>query len=114
MKKNNESKTKVRRSKPIDPQEKENQLISLAMKLAEQQLRDGTAKSQVIAHFLNLATTKTKLENDKLKTDLKVAEAKIKYMEDQTSGKELFEQALKAFSSYGGNSRNEEGEDYED
>ena len=35
----------------LSPEARENQLISLAVDLAEQQLRDGTASSQVITHF---------------------------------------------------------------
>ena len=46
------------------PEARENQLISLAVDLAEQQLRDGTASSQVISHFLKLASTKEKLERE--------------------------------------------------
>ena len=46
------------------PEARENQLISLAVDLAEQQLRDGTASSQVISHFLKLASTKERLERE--------------------------------------------------
>ena len=42
------------------PEARENQLIALAVDLAEQQLRDGTASSQVISHFLKMASTKEK------------------------------------------------------
>ena len=40
------------------PEARENQMISLAIDLAEQQLRDGTASSQVITHYLKLGSTK--------------------------------------------------------
>lgn len=40
------------RTRPaLTPEAKENQMISLAMHCAEQQMRDGTASSQVITHF---------------------------------------------------------------
>lgn len=42
----------------LTPEARENQMISLAVDLAEQQLRDGTASSQVITHFLKLGTTR--------------------------------------------------------
>ena len=35
----------------LTPEARENQMIFLATELAEQQLRDGTASSQVITHF---------------------------------------------------------------
>ena len=38
----------------LSPEARENQLIDLAVNLAEQQLLDGTASSQVITHFLKL------------------------------------------------------------
>lgn len=94
------------------PKARENQLINLAMKLAEQQLMDGSATSQVVVHFLKLATTKEQLENEKLKADLKVAEAKIKHMESQSMANELFEKALKAFSTYAGSKEETNDEDY--
>ena len=46
-------KSPVKRGRPaLTPEARENQLISLAIDLAEQQLRDGTASSQVITHYL--------------------------------------------------------------
>ena len=49
----------------LTPEARENQMIDLAVNLAEQQLRDGTAKSQVIVHFLKLGTQRAKLEQEK-------------------------------------------------
>lgn len=92
---------------------RENQLINLAIDLAERQLRDGSATSQVITHFLKLATVREQLENEKLRTDLRVSEAKIKQMESQTSSEELFEKAINALKSYNGNNQEEE-EFYDD
>ena len=46
----------------LSPETKENQMISLAMDLAEKQLIEGTASSQVISHFLKLGSTKERLE----------------------------------------------------
>ena len=44
---------------------REGQLISIAVDIAEQQLRDGTASSQVITHYLKLGSSKEKLEKEK-------------------------------------------------
>lgn len=51
-------------------------MISLAMDLAQQQLLDGTASSQVITHFLKLGTMKEKLELEKLKRENELLTAK--------------------------------------
>lgn len=88
--------------KERSPKGVENSLISMAMKLAEEKLRDGTASSQLICHFLKLATEREKLENEKLKSYLKVSEAKIKRLESMTSSSELYEEAIKAFRNYSG------------
>ena len=55
----------TRRSRPaLTPESREKQMISLAVDLAEQQLKDGTASSQVITHYLKLASMKEKLERE--------------------------------------------------
>lgn len=84
------------------PEAKENQLINMAFKLAEEKLKNGTASSQLITHFLKLATEKERLENEKVKAELELSKAKIKHMESQATSQELYEKALSAFRSYSG------------
>lgn len=90
------------------PEGRENQLISLAVDLAEKKLSDGTASSQLICHFLSLATTKYKLELEKMRGDLKMSDAKVKQISDQETSKDLYSEALKAFRSYQGSSIEDE------
>lgn len=107
-----ESGKSSKKSVPIrTPEAKENLLINLAVELAEKKLRDGTASSQIIALLLNLATSKTQLELEKLRSDLRVADAKVKMMTDQETSKDLYENAIKAFKSYSGS---QEDDDYEE
>ena len=54
----------IRPAPATNPEDRENQMIALAVNLAEQQLRDGTASSQVITHYLKLGSTKERLEKD--------------------------------------------------
>lgn len=84
------------------PEEKENYLINLAIDLVEKQLIEGTATSQVISHFLRLATTREKLENEKLRSDLRVAEAKINQINMQENISALYNDAIEAMKSYRG------------
>ena len=49
----------------ITPQDREDQLIALAVDLAEQRLRDGTASNQLIAEIMKLGTTKERLQKEK-------------------------------------------------
>lgn len=93
------------------PGAKENQMINLAFKLAEKKLKDGSASSQLITHFLKLATVKEQLENEKLRADLEVANAKVKHMASQETSQELYQKALEAFCKYSGTNYDENEED---
>lgn len=86
----------------LSPEARESQMISLAVDLAEQQLRDGTASSQVITHYLKLGTTKAELEKEKLKRENKVLEAKAKAIESAEEMKVLYDNAIKAMRNYAG------------
>ena len=59
----------------LTPESRENQLVSLAINLAEKQLREGTASSQVITHYLKLGSTQAKLEQEKLKQENELLKA---------------------------------------
>lgn len=92
-----------KRGRPaLSPEARENQLISLAVDLAEQQLRDGTASSQVITHFLKLGTTRAELEKEKLRIENRKTEAQIKSIESADEMKDVYEKALKAMRKYQG------------
>lgn len=99
-------------SKRLTDQGRESFLVNLALDIAEQQLLNGTASSQLISHFLKLGTQKYKLENERLRSDLKVAEAKIKDYENREDTKILLESALNAFKSYVGVSEEESNHEY--
>lgn len=81
---------------------RENQLISMALDLAEEKLKSGTASSQLITHFLKLGTVREQLENEKLRSDLEVAKAKILDIQSKQNIKELYEKAINAMNIYGG------------
>lgn len=94
---------KTRKSRPaLSPEARENQLINLAVDLAEQQLRDGTASSMVITHFLKLGTTRAELEKEKLRLENKKTEAQTKSIESGDEMKVLYENAIKAMRNYAG------------
>ena len=86
----------------LTPEARENQLVSLAVDLAEQQLRDGTASSQVITHYLKLGSTKERLEKEKLEEENKLLKAKTEAMQSQRKSEELFEKAISAMKRYAG------------
>lgn len=86
----------------LTPEARENQLISLAVDLAEQQLRDGTASSQVITHYLKLGSTKERIEKEILEKQKMLIEAKTQTLQSQQRIDALYEQAIKAMRDYSG------------
>lgn len=95
------------------PDARNKQLIKLAADEAERRLRNGTASSQMITSLLNASSEKTKLEIARLKSDLAVANAKIKQMESQANSTDMYAKAIEAFRLYSGY-REEDEEDYYD
>lgn len=95
--------SKTKKPRPaLTPEARENQLISLAVDLAEKQLMDGTASSQVITHFLKLASSKEKLEKEKLQNENTLLKTKVEALQSQTRMEEMYENAIKAMSIYKG------------
>lgn len=95
------------------PEERENQLIALAMDSAEQQLRDGTASSQMITHFLKLATTREQLEKEKLEREGQLLAARVEALEGQQRSEEMYAKALDAMRSYAGQQSIDDEEYYD-
>lgn len=91
---------------------RENQLVSLAVDLAEKQLRDGTASSQVMSHFLKLATKREELEREKLVAENTLLAAKVEAMASSSRIEELYSTAIKAMRRYSG--QDEDEDEYED
>ena len=86
----------------LTPEGRETQLISLAMDLVEQRLRDGTATSQEVTHFLRLGSPRNRLEEEKLKKEIELLEAKKSDLESREKVEELYSEAMKAFGIYSG------------
>ncbi len=84
------------------PEERENQLINLAVDLAERQLIEGTASAQVITHYLKLGTTRASLEKEKLERENALLRAKTESLESQKKVEELYSEALRAMRAYSG------------
>ena len=84
------------------PEARENELISAAIDLAEEQIRNGTASSQVITHFLKLGSTREKLEQARLEQDSELMRAKIEQMESAKRIESMYTDALNAMRSYAG------------
>jgi len=91
---------------------RENQLISLAVELAEKQLSSGTASSQVITHYLKLGTTRERLEKERLVEENKLLRAKTESLKSEATREKLMQDAIRAFRKYSG--QDDRGDDDED
>ena len=97
-----------RRIRPaLNPESRENQLVSLAVDLAEKQLQEGTASSQVISHYLKIGSSKERIEKEILEKQKELIVAKTENLQSAKRIEELYENALNAmrnYSSHGGDS----------
>lgn len=108
--------TKKKKSPARTPEAQEQRMINLAMKQAEQMLVEGRAPSQIVTHFLKLATEKARLENEKLRAETRKAESQADSMDAQVHSEEIYQEAIRAFKSYGGGgtyNRYADEDDYE-
>lgn len=103
MKKAKTTSEPLKKMRPaLTPEARENQMVSLAVDLAEQQLRDGTASSQVITHYLKLGSTKERLEKEKLERENELLRAKTESLQSMKHIEELYTNALNAMRNYSG------------
>lgn len=86
----------------------DNEMISLANKCAREQLRNGTASSQIICHYLKQGSERERLAVEQARADLELTRAKTKAIETSERIESMFAKALSAFSDYRGDS---EGDD---
>jgi hypothetical protein len=93
---------------------RENQLVSLAIDLAERQLADGTASSQVITHYLKLGSSREKLEQERLSRENELLNSKVEMMASAKRVEELYAEALNAMRAYAGRDIQEYDEEYDE
>lgn len=94
----------------LTPEAREGQMISLAEQLAEKQLRDGTASSQVITHYLKLGSTKERIEREILEKQKELITAKTEALQSAKRVEELYSKAITAMRRYSGAGNAEEEE----
>ena len=92
------SKRKMRPA--LNPESRENQLVSLAVDLAEKQLQEGTASSQVISHYLKIGSSKERIEKEILEKQKELIVAKTENLQSAKRIEELYENALNAMRNY--------------
>ena len=84
------------------PEAREQQLIALAVDLAEKHLIGGTASSQVILHFLKVGSIRAPIEKELLEKQRDLAAAKAESIKSGARMEELYLNAVNAMKSYSG------------
>lgn len=112
MKRTGTSTSSADRHRATTPDGREDQLIALAVDLAEKQLREGTASAQVITHYLKLGSSKERLEKEMLREQVKLVTAKTAALESSKHVEELYKQALDAMRDYSGKNAGADEDDY--
>lgn len=92
----------ARRRPATTPEARELQMVALAVDLAEEQLRNGTASAQIVTHYLKLATAEEKLKREKLEEENKLLRAKTQQLGAGDRLEKLTADALAAMRSYTG------------
>lgn len=106
------SKPKKRRMKPgLSDEARENQVIAEAINLAERQILEGTASSQVITHFLKLGSTTSRLEKEILEKQKELIQAKTEALQSEKRLEELYANAVQAMQRYSGGDPDEDSTD---
>src|SRR4051812_56543 len=91
-----------RRSRARTLEAREQELTNMAYDLAEDQIRGGTASSQVVTHFLKMGSTRELVEQEKMRGEIELQRVKMEQLEGQKRIEELYLNALEAMRGYSG------------
>ena len=97
---------KLREARPAsNPEAREQQLVSLAVDLAEKQLRDGTASPSVISHYLKISSSRETIEREMLQKQAALIEAKAQNISKDREAEDLAKAAIEAMKNYNSGSK---------
>jgi len=91
---------KLTMTPPLNDESMENKLVALALRQAQGQLEEGTASSQILTHFLKIASNKSKIELEKIRLENQLLQEKILAEQSGQQINEMFQEVLAALKSY--------------
>ena len=83
-------------------EERERQLIAMAYDLAEIRMREGTASSQEVVHFLRMGSQRDRLEKEIMGEQKKLVTAKAGAYESSKNVETMIQEAMEMFKVYSG------------
>lgn len=84
------------------PEGRENEMIMLAYQEVERRIRDHTATSQELCHFLKMGSEKERLEREKLEVEMELQRVRADSIESGKHMEELYNNAIAAMKFYSG------------
>lgn len=84
------------------PEAREQQLIALAVDVVEERLMNRTASAQETTFYLKLASSRERLEQEKIRKEIKLLDIKADAVESGKQIAELYGNALAAMRKYQG------------
>lgn len=84
------------------PEAIENEMINLAIKEVEYRIRNHTASSQELVHYLRMGSEKERLEREKLEAEVELQKVKAAAIESGKHMEELYNDAISAMKLYSG------------
>lgn len=81
----------------------ENECIALSYELVKRRLLEGTATSAETVHFLKLGSQKERLDEDLIRKDMALKDAKIESLQTNKAIEDMFAEAMNMMSRYQGN-----------
>lgn len=100
-----------RKSAARTPEAREQEMIALAMDLAEQKLRDGSAPAPLVMLFAKAGLDRERLEREGLEINNRLGHTKASQIEQMTQSNEKLDRVFKALRTYQGMPDEDEGED---
>jgi Skp family chaperone for outer membrane proteins len=84
------------------PEDREQQLISLAYDEAETMMREHRAPAQIVNHFLKAGSQRESWELQRMAREVELLEAKVQSLASARRVEELYAEALEAMRTYAG------------
>lgn len=84
------------------PEDREKQLIASAVDLVERQIAEGTVSSQVLTHYVRMASTRNRLEEQKLRLETERLRVQNDDVLRAREREEDYAEVLKALQTYRG------------
>ena len=110
MKKQSESNRQLSHRIARTPEERDNQMIRLAIDKVEERMLTGKASSQEYVHYLRLAATRetAQLEKEKLELELELVKAKTDALKASSTNDALCRRVISALGEYRGETKDED------